>query len=209
MAGLGIEDKVVVFMSDGAAPPSFVQYTVSSTADGAGGVFLQDMNSDGALDLLVSSTDDSKVTLYLSDGASPPNFFARVVSSGISGPRLVVAAQFTSNGAVDVLAAFLGADRVVLFRSDGAPAPSFAAQDIATTADGAIGVFAVDMNADGALDALSVSLYDDTVAMYLSNGASPPSFARQVISSAADSASSVVGQDMNDDGLVDGTYRCI
>ena len=41
---------------------------------------------------------------------------------------------------------------------------SFTAHDITTSADGAIAVYAVDMDGDGDIDVLSASFFDDTIA---------------------------------------------
>ena len=53
---------------------------------------------------------------------------------------------------------------------------------ISTTADGALSVFATDVDGDGDTDVLSASVNDDKIAWYESDGGSPPTFTERVIS---------------------------
>ena len=79
----------------------------------------------------------------------------------------------------------------------------FTERVISTAADGAISVFATDVDGDGDTDVLSASYYDDKIAWYESDGGSPPSFTERVISTAAQNAFSVFATDVDGDGDTD------
>ena len=51
--------------------------------------------------------------------------------------------------------------------------------------NGAVSVFAVDLNADGETDVLSASFGDNKIAWYESDGADPPIFTQRIITTAA------------------------
>ena len=81
--------------------------------------------------------------------------------------------------------------------------PTFTAADIATSADGAVSVFATDMDGDGDMDILSASYSDNTIAWYENDGNANPSFTAADIATSADGAFSVYAADVDGDGDMD------
>ena len=84
----------------------------------------------------------------------------------------------------------------------GADVP-FTERVISTTADAAFSVFATDVDGDGDTDVLSASFQDNKIAWYESDGGSPPTFTRRVVSTAARGAVSVFATDLDGDGDTD------
>ncbi|EGB11662.1 hypothetical protein AURANDRAFT_61668 [Aureococcus anophagefferens] len=78
---------------------------------------------------------------------------------------------------------------------------AFSERIITTLADGAVSVFAIDVDGDGDVDALSASYNDDTVAWYENDGSQ--SFTKRIITNSATSAVSVFAIDVDGDGDVD------
>ncbi|KGE86811.1 FG-GAP-like repeat-containing protein, partial [Phaeodactylibacter xiamenensis] len=80
--------------------------------------------------------------------------------------------------------------------------PGFTSNTIATSADGATSVYAMDLDGDGDADVLSASLNDDKIAWYENDG-SGNFGAQQVITTSADGAGSVYAMDLDGDGDAD------
>ena len=76
--------------------------------------------------------------------------------------------------------------------------PAFNSSPINTTADGAEGVFAADVDRDGDTDVLSASALDNKIAWYENDGGQ--NFTVHTISTAADGARSVFAMDVDGDG---------
>ena len=74
---------------------------------------------------------------------------------------------------MDVLSASSSDKTIAWYENDGAADPTFTASDITTSASGATGVFAVDLDDDGDMDVLSASQNDDTIAWYENQIADP------------------------------------
>ena len=74
---------------------------------------------------------------------------------------------------------------------------------ITGTVDGPTSVYAVDLDKDGDVDVLTASEYDDAVAWYENDGASPPAFTQHEIATDADGARSVYAADVDGDGDLD------
>ncbi len=198
------DDKSAWYESDGGSPPSFTEHVISTTADNAWSVFATDVNGDGDTDVLsASSFDDSKIAWYESDGGSPPTFTEHVISITADGAVSVFATDVNGDGDTDVLSASRFDDKIAWYESNGGSPPIFTEHVISTTADGAVSVFAMDVDGDGDTDVLSASRNDNKIAWYESDGGSPPSFTERVISTAAIEAQSVFAMDVDGDGDTD------
>ena len=197
------DDKIAWYENDGASPPLFTEHVVSLLADGAQSVFATDVDLDGDIDVLSASALDDKIAWYENDGASPPGFVGRVISTTAAGARSVHAADVDGDGDIDVLAASGGDDTLAWYENDDASPPTFTERIISTTHLQPRSVFAADVDRDGDLDVLSASLADDTIAWHENLGGSPPVFVPHAISVTADGAGSVYAADVNHDGDVD------
>ena len=81
--------------------------------------------------------------------------------------------------------------------------PTFTATEITAAANGAISVFAADLDNDGDIDLVSASQDDNTIAWYENNGAETPTFTASTIAVSANGAWSVYAADMDNDGDMD------
>ncbi len=86
---------------------------------------------------------------------------------------------------------------------EGSANPTWAAADIATSADVARDVHVADMDGDGDLDIVSASMDDDTIAWYENDGAANPTWSAADIATSADGAWDVHVADMDGDGDLD------
>jgi L-ascorbate metabolism protein UlaG (beta-lactamase superfamily) len=197
------DDKIAWYESDGASDPSFTARTITTSADGARSVYAADIDNDGDIDVLSASTLDNKIAWYENDGASDPSFTARTITTSANGAWSVYAADIDNDGDIDVVSASYSDDKIAWYESDGASDPSFTARTITTSADGAISVYAADVDNDGDIDVVSASYSDDKIAWYESNGASDPSFTARTITTSADGPRSVYAADIDSDGDID------
>ncbi len=185
------------------AQPGFAERTISTNADRARSVFAADVDGDGDMDALSASLFDDKIAWYENDGASPPAFTERIITTDAGAPFSVHAADLDGDGDTDVMSAAGFFDQIVWYENNGATPPAFTERVLTITAEGGISVFAADLDGDGDNDILSASINDDTVEWFQNNGATPPFFLRRTISIAADGVSSVFAADVDDDGDID------
>ena len=106
---------------------------------------------------------------------------------------------------MDVLSASYDDDKIAWYESDGAADPSFTARTISTSADGAISVYAADIDNDGDMDVLSASINDDKIVWYENKLAAfgDPTFGSATITTSADGANTVYAVDIDSDGDMD------
>ncbi len=120
------------------------------------------------------------------------------------GGGIVKLSRMTTGSLATVLSPLAGIAALLAgaLPASGADVP-FTERVISTAANGAISVFATDMDGDGDIDVLSASFNDDKIAWYDSDGGSPPTFTERVISTAANRAFSVFATDVDGDGDID------
>jgi hypothetical protein len=186
----GGRSRVAWSEHDGQPRPGFTPHVISEDAIGSSDVFVIDLDADGDLDVLSASAEDDKIAWYESDGAQPPSFFERLISTDAVGARSVHAADLDSDGDLDVLSASSGDDKIAWYESDGETPPAFVehvlASDSEETEYVAVGATAVRtgyINEDEYLDVIAASAGDGKISWYESDGAQPPSFTERIIAS--------------------------
>ncbi len=197
------DDTVAWYENDGASPPTFTAHTITTTANGARSVFAADVDGDGNTDVLSANRYDQTVAWYENDGASPPVWTTHTITATAQIAESVFASDLDGDTDMDVLSAENSADKIAWYENDGASPPSWTARIVSTTADGASSVFAADVDGDMNMDLLSASIFDDKIAWYENDGASPPTFTAHTISTTADGANTVFAADVDGDGDMD------
>jgi hypothetical protein len=199
------DDKIAWFEHDGSTPPSFDEHTITTGAHGAAAVYAADVDGDGDVDVLSASANDDKIAWYENSGTSPMVFYERTLTVDADLALSVFAADIDGDGDTDVLSASFLDNRIVWYEhrpsGENPFSPVFTEHTVSTTALGATGVHAADLDRDGDMDILSASLSDDTIAWYeVMPGSGEVLFEKHVISSTADGAKAVYAADVDDDG---------
>ena len=168
---------------------------ITSNARGSAASISYAENGSSTITTVISTdTDNSSVS---------PTWTARDIATNVVGAYGVYAADMDGDGDIDILSASHLDDTIAWYENNGASDPSWSKSVITTSADGALSVYAADMDGDGDMDIISGSYSDNTVAWYENNGASDPSWSKSVITTSADGLKSIYAADMDGDGDMD------
>lgn len=199
----GAVSMLVWYESDGGSPPSFQERIISTTAGQVRTVYAADVDGNGAIDVLAASFDDDTLAWYESDGGLPPSFTKRVISTTVDGAYAVSAADLDGDAHIDVLAGGFN-DGFAWYRNNGASPPTFQHRVLPSTGLAVPGVRSMsvaDLDGDQDLDLLVT--YNNMIAWYENNGANPPAFSANIITSQALFALQAYAADVNNDGYLD------
>ncbi|MCP4711420.1 MAG: hypothetical protein GY869_22600, partial [Planctomycetes bacterium] len=171
-----------------------------ATADGAMSVFAIDLDGDNDLDVLSASQNDDKIAWYENtDGQGnfgPP----QVITTTADGAMSVYAADLDGDGDSDIISASFEDDKIAWYENTNGLGNFGAPQEISAMADGAMSVYATDVDGDGDLDVLSASQNDNKIAWYEKSGGTRCSWLEHEISIDAVGAKAVYAADMDNDG---------
>ncbi|WP_400079242.1 T9SS type A sorting domain-containing protein [Winogradskyella sp. R77965] len=133
------------------------QQVITTSANGANSVFAADIDSDGHLDVLISSYLDDDISWYRNtDGLGNFNWYDQeIISTSVNGPNSVFAADFDNDGDIDILSGSIVDKKIAWYENiDGLG--NFSNQNVIVASSGSPDtVYAADINGDGAVDVLS------------------------------------------------------
>ena len=98
------DDTIAWYENDGNINPTWTAADIATNADGAYGVFVEDIDGDGDMDIVSASVLDSTVAWYENDGNVDPTWTAADLSVGFSeNPNSVFVADMDGDGDMDIV----------------------------------------------------------------------------------------------------------
>ena len=181
---------------------AWVEHVLAADADHAKFVTSSDVDRDGDLDILAASSDNYTVEYFENDGNAAPTFTRRLITNTAVGARSVHAADFDSDGDIDIATASRDDNQVVLYVNNSIHRSAvLEGERIVTTYSQTRSVAAADIDDDGRPDIVSTS--NNIVAWHRNLGGSPPSFASSVIDNSFQGGRWVTTGDLDGDGDID------
>ena len=202
----------------GSFAPSFATKQAFSAGLSPSSVKAADLNGDGKLDLIVTDSAGSAVSVLLNTtapGATTPSFATQQTFATGSKETSVTVADINGDGKPDLIVTNEGNGSVgsgtvsVLLNTTapGATTASFATQQVFATDAAPLSVTAADLNGDGRPDLIvSNGGSDETVSVLFNTttpGSTTASFAPEQAFAVGEVASSVIAADLNGDGRPD------
>jgi hypothetical protein len=142
------------------------QKAITTSADGATGVYAADVDGDGDMDVLSASSGDNKIAWYENTDGKGTFGEQRIVTRQATFALSVYAADVDGDGDVDVLSASRDDDKIAWYENTDGKGTFGQQKTITTSADAAAGVYAADVDGDGDMDVLSASYRDNKIAWY-------------------------------------------
>jgi hypothetical protein len=119
------------------------------------------------------------------------------------GAFFVYAIDLDGDNDVDVLGSAYSDNDITWWENEGGIFPNFTEHTIADNFEGAISVYAVDLDGDDDVDVLGSAYSADDITWWENDGTNPPTFTEHTLISNFDGASSVYAIDIDDDNDVD------
>ncbi|MBI2653250.1 VCBS repeat-containing protein [Candidatus Woesearchaeota archaeon] len=196
-------DRIEWYENKGGSPLNWTTHIISTNVNNAWSVYAKDIDKDNDIDVVSASLDDNRITWYENNGSSPPNWTVHNITTSAAGASSVFAIDIDGDNDIDVVSVSVDDNKIAWYENNGSSIPNWTTRIIATDANGARSVFAIDLDKDNDIDVLSASEFDDKIAWYENNGSVPPNFIPHNISITADGAWSVFAIDIDKDNDTD------
>ena len=197
------DDKIAWYENAGGGATSWVLHTISTGADEARSVYGADVDGDGDLDVLSASSADDKIAWYENVGGGGTSWALHTISTSANEARSVYAADVDGDGDLDALSASYADDKVAWYENAGGGGTSWVPHVISTSGNGAYSVYAADVDGDGDVDALSVSVLDDEIVWHENVFGGGTLWTIHTIATSANGPISVYAADVDGDGDLD------
>ncbi|WP_340075923.1 FG-GAP-like repeat-containing protein [Leptobacterium sp. I13] len=169
---------------------------VATDATDARDVFAADMDNDGDMDII--STSANTLTWYDNDGSE--NYTKRIIPS-TNNPGGIFAADINGDGNLDIVLTSFSDDTLAWYESDGNITPAFTEHVIPGAGNGAISIYAIDVDGDGDMDILSGANIDNDFFWFENDGSE--TFTKHAISTNESGAFDIYAVDVDGDGDID------
>ncbi len=197
------DDRVELFLNDGARPPGWTRQTIEGGFERALAVSVADIDGDGLPDVIAGSDVGGEVAWWHNGGGTPITWTRHDVDTHVPGAHDVLGTDLDGDGDQDIVGVSYEDDLVLWWRNDGGEPTQWTRLVIATAFDYPTKVDTGDMDGDGDLDVVSVAWLGESLAWWSSDGGSPPHWTEQTIATGFTGAHWVRLADMDSDGRLD------
>jgi uncharacterized protein YuzB (UPF0349 family) len=164
-------------------------------------VYAIDLDRDNDVDVLGAGSNS--IAWWENLGGNPPNFTPHTIADNFDGAQSVFAIDLDKDDDVDVLGAASSADNITWWENLGGNPPNFTPHTIADNFDGAVSVFAIDLDKDDDVDVLGAAANADEITWWENLGGNPPNFTPHTIADNFDYPMFVFAIDLDGDNDVD------
>ncbi len=199
-SGSFFDDKVAWYENTDGLGTFGSQQIITITCAASSLVFAIDIDNDGDNDVLSASQHDNKIAWYENIDGNGTFGFQQIICDTVYGAISVYSIDIDSDGDMDVLSASKDDDKISWYENINGNGTFGVQQIICDTVDGAFSVFSCDIDGDGDNDVLSASSSDDKIAWYENIDGNGNFGVQQIITTIANTATSVYSCDIDGDG---------
>ena len=176
---------------------------VTTAADKPVALAVVDLDGDSDLDVASASSGDDRIAWYENADGSGTFGPLQAITTAAEGAAFVAAADLDGDGDLDVLSASVFDDTIAWYEKLDGTDGFGPEQAIDATAFQVLQVRAADLDADSDLDVLAAVAGEDTVVWYENLDGRATFGPPQVVTAAADGATSAIAADLDGDGDLD------
>jgi hypothetical protein len=210
IVGAAINDDHISWWENDGTPNNsdWTEHSIDASFDGANSVYATDMDGDGDMDVVGAAKDDNDISWWENDG-TPNNsdWTEHSIDASFDYAHSVYATDMDGDGDMDVVgAAYNGHD--ISWWENTSITPSLPTITTEYSVDGsfngAISVYATDMDGDGDVDILGAAKDGNDISWFENDGTpNNSSWTEYLVDGSFNGARSVYATDMDGDGDVD------
>jgi len=182
---------------------SWTEHIVDGAFDYAYGIYAADVDGDGDMDFLGAAYYSDDFIWWENTDGSGTSWTEHILNNNLDGAISIYAADVDDDGDMDVLGASKLANTITWWENTDGSGTSWTERTVDAEFDGAISVYAVDVDGDGDMDVLGTASGADDIIWWENADSSGTSWTKHTVDGAFDGAISVCAVDVNGDGNMD------
>jgi len=180
-----------------------IKNIVVADFNGASSVYAADVDGDGDQDVLGAAINADVITWWENSDAEGTLWIEHSIAVAFDGASSVYAADVDGDGDQDVLGAARFGNAIVWWENSDGTGTVWTEHSIAVAFDGAVSVYAADIDGDGDLDVLGAAFNGNAIAWWENSDGAGTVWTQHSIAVAFDGATSVYAADVDGDGDLD------
>jgi len=197
------DNEIAVWYNNGGNPPVWMKYTIKSDFEFAHEVYCHDLDMDGDIDILGTSSDNHQIAWWRNDGANPISWTEQIICNDFFGAKSVRVADIDNDGLLDIIGAAILDDKIIWWRNLGGDPIIWGEHLIDDDFDGAHRAEVCDLDYDGDLDIVGAAYFDQEISWWRNDGGEPIIWTKQVITTNFKGACIGLPVDIDYDGDID------
>lgn len=182
---------------------NFSSHVIDSDFGGPAGIFAEDINDDGFLDVICAGADANSIAWWQNNGSQPTTWTKHTVDDNFDGALYVNAADIDDDGNIDILGAAFEGDELAWWKSSGGENIEWTKYVVKESYTDAHEVMPYDIDLDGDMDIVGVSAGLNVISWFENDGNVPIGWTEHIVVSDFTGARSVDAMDIDGDGDID------
>jgi len=180
-----------------------LEHTVGGNFDGAYSVYATDVDGDGDTGVLGAAYYDNVITWWENTDGTGTVWTEHTVSTNFDGAISVYATDVDGDGDTDVLGAAYNDDDITWWENTDGTGTVWTEHSVDDNFDGALSVYATDVDGDGDTDVLGAANYGNNITWWENTDGIGTVWTEHTVDGNFIGASSVYATDVNGDGDTD------
>jgi Calx-beta domain/FG-GAP-like repeat len=197
------DDTIAWYENTNGDGSSWTFDEVATSAANASSVEIGDLDGDGELDLVSSSSADDTIAWYENTNGDGSAWTPADINTNANGANSVALGDLDGDGDLDIASSSLLDDTIAWYNNTAGNASAWTPTNISTTQDGASSVVAADFDGDGDLDLASASSISNDVVWFANTAGNASTWTPNNIDLTANGALALAVGDLDGDGDMD------
>lgn len=196
-------NEIALWINNGENPIGWTKYTIKSGFHFAHEAYCYDLNQDGNVDILGSSSEDHQICWWRNDGGDPIHWTEQIIGNNFLGAKSARVADIDNDGLLDVIGAAIEDNQICWWKNNGGDPISWQEHVIVDDFTGAHRAEVCDLDFDGDIDVIGTAIFGDEISWFRNDGGTPITWTKQVIAAGFNRACIGLPVDIDEDGDID------
>lgn len=201
-----LNNKISLWLNNGGKELTWKKVVIDNNYYRPLYLTIKDLNGDGRKDILASSSEGNTLALWKNEGGDLSRWTKQIIDSSLIGAHAIDAADFNSDGFIDIVATSAGSNSIYWWQNDGGNPIHWQIRIVDSLFTTTQTCRAVDLDKDGLTDILAAASAKNEIAWWQNKGGTPVAWEKFIIADQNDGVGFphwIEAVDMDKNGYLD------